>query len=158
MVVVRKAEKKDLEQIKKTATMAWYDVYQNLRAASTIVQFLEAAYSEERIQKRMDDSLFLVAEQAGEVVGFANFINGRELYLAAIYVKPGYQRNHAGGELLEAGLKHFPDYDELFVEVASDNATARGFYDKEQFERVREYKEELFGEQVTTALLKKRLK
>lgn len=158
MVVVRKAEKSDVEQIRKTATMAWYDVYQNLRAATTIVQFLEAAYSEERILKRMSDSLFLVAESEGEVVGFANFINGRELYLAAIYVKPDYQRHHAGSELLEEGLKHYPDYNELFVEVASDNPAARGFYDKEQFELVREYEEELFGEEVTTALLKKNLK
>ncbi|TDM11976.1 GNAT family N-acetyltransferase [Macrococcus lamae] len=157
MVKVRTAEQHDIPAINKTATMAWHDAYQNIMAANTIAQFLTAAYSEERLEKRLNDSLFLVAEEQDEVVAFANFINGRELYLAAIYVMPGFQRNNIGAALLEQGINHFEDYDELFVEVASDNQRARNFYKKHGFELVREYEEEIFGETVVTGLLKKQL-
>lgn len=157
VVKIRKAEKQDIPKIKSTATKAWYDTYQNLRAASTIVQFLEASYSEERLEKRLKDSLFLVAENEEEVIGFASFINGQELFLSAIYVMPDYQRHNVGETLLNAGIQQFPQYDALFVEVASDNAAAEAFYAKHQFERIRTYDEELFGEPVQTMLLKKPL-
>ncbi|KAA1039351.1 GNAT family N-acetyltransferase [Macrococcus equipercicus] len=157
MVKVRQAERHDIPAIKKTATMAWHDAYQNIMAANTIVQFLTAAYSDERLEKRLNDSLFLVAEEQGEVIAFANFINGRELYLAAIYVMPGYQRKDVGTALLQEGIKRFDDYTALFVEVASDNQGARNFYHKHGFELVREYEEEIFGEKILTGLLEKRL-
>lgn len=158
MITVRRAEQKDIPLIKKTATMAWHDTYQNIMAASTIAQFLSAAYSDEMLEKRIDASLFLVAEDEHDVIGFSNFINGKELYLAAIYVMPGFQRGNVGGQLLEEGLRYFVNYSELFVEVASDNEAARHFYDKHGFTLVREYEEELFGERVLTGLLKKTLK
>lgn len=155
MVKIRKATNADVPNIKKIASMAWYDTYAKIMEASTIAKFLEAAYNDERLERRIGESLFLVAENDDEVIGFANFINGTELFLSAIYVNPSFQRHNIGAELLEAGLNHFDDYKELFVEVASNNEQARGFYKKTGFELVREYNEELFGETVTTGLLKK---
>ncbi|MGK0554760.1 N-acetyltransferase family protein [Macrococcus capreoli] len=155
MVNIRKATKEDVPKIKKIASMAWYDTYAKIMEAGTIAKFLEAAYNDERLERRIDDSLFLVAENDDEVIGFANFINGTELFLSAIYVNPAFQRKHVGADLLEAGLEYFNEYNELFVEVASNNVLARAFYDKTGFELVREYEEELFGEKVTTGLLKK---
>ncbi|GGB11832.1 GNAT family N-acetyltransferase [Macrococcus hajekii] len=157
MVKIRRATLEDIPAIRRVATMAWHDTYQNIVAASTIAQFLTAAYSDERLEKRLDSSLFLIAEEQKQVVGFTNFINGTELYLAAIYVIPGFQRQNIGGQLIEEGLKIFDHYKELFVEVASDNHAARRFYEKYNFILVREYEEDLFGEKVTTGLLKKNL-
>lgn len=155
MVNIRKATNEDVPKIKKIASMAWYDTYAKIMEAGTIAKFLEAAYNDERLERRIGDSLFLVAENEDEVIGFANFINGTELFLSAIYVNPAFQRKHVGADLLEAGLEYFDEYKELFVEVASNNQLARAFYDKTGFELVREYEEELFGEKVTTGLLKK---
>ncbi|WP_414042181.1 GNAT family N-acetyltransferase [Macrococcus animalis] len=155
MVKIRKATIEDVPNIKKIASMAWYDTYAKIMEASTIAKFLEAAYNDERLERRIGDSLFLVAENEDEVIGFANFINGTELFLSAIYVNPAYQRQNVGADLLEAGLETFDKYKELFVEVASNNEHARAFYEKTGFELVREYDEELFGETVTTGLLKK---
>lgn len=155
MVNIRKATNEDVPKIKKIASMAWYDTYAKIMEAGTIAKFLEAAYNDERLERRIGDSLFLVAENEDEVIGFANFINGTELFLSAIYVNPAFQRKHVGADLLEAGLEYFDEYKELFVEVARNNQLARAFYDKTGFELVREYEEELFGEKVTTGLLKK---
>lgn len=157
MVKIRKATIEDVPNINKIASMAWYDTYAKIMEASTIAKFLEAAYNDERLERRIGDSLFLVAENEDKVIGFANFINGTELFLSAIYVNPEFQRQNVGADLLEAGLKSFDEYKELYVEVASNNEHARAFYDKTGFELVREYDEELFGETVTTGLLKKQL-
>ncbi|TDM13480.1 GNAT family N-acetyltransferase [Macrococcus bovicus] len=157
MVNIRKANIEDIPAIRRVATMAWHDTYQNIVAASTIAQFLSAAYSDEHLTKRLASSVFLVAEENNEVVGFTNLINGTELFLSAIYVIPGYQRQNIGGRLIASGLEICNDYPELFVEVASDNQTAGQFYRKNGFELVREYEEDLFGEKVITGLLKKKL-
>lgn len=157
MVKIRKATIEDVPKIQKIASMAWYDTYAKIMEAGTIAKFLEAAYNDERLERRIADSLFLVAENEDEVIGFANFINGTELFLSSIFVNPAFQRHHVGADLLEEGLKNFDEYDELFVEVASNNEHARSFYAKTGFELVREYEEELFGETVTTGLLKKTL-
>lgn len=155
MVNIRVATQQDIPMIRQIATMAWHDTYQNIRAASTIAQFLTAAYNVERLEKRIKESLFIVAEKDNKVVGFSNFINGHKLYLSSIYVMPGFQRQQVGKDLLNYGVKKLPDYEEVFVESAIDNIGATNFYKKNGFEIVRTYEEEIFGETVTTGLLKK---
>lgn len=99
MVSIRKAAQDDIVQIKNVVTKAWHDTYKNIMTASTSVQFLEASFSTSRLEKRIKETLFLVAEVDGEIVGFANFIYGKALNLSAIYVLPEHQR-HAIGRAL----------------------------------------------------------
>ncbi|MEJ7343696.1 GNAT family N-acetyltransferase, partial [Staphylococcus epidermidis] len=81
-------------------TKAWYNTYLNIYAASTINELLAASYNEEHLKKRMQEQLFLVAEEDEEIVGFANFIYGEELYLSAHYVHPESQHKGYGTHLL----------------------------------------------------------
>lgn len=157
MVSIRKAAQDDIVQIKNVVTKAWHDTYKNIMAASTSVQFLEASFSTSRLEKRIKDTLFLVAEVDGEIVGFANFIYGKALNLSAIYVLPEHQRHAIGTALLHNGLSYFDTYDAVFVEVALDNERATKFYYREGFELVREYEEDILGEKVLSGLLKKTL-
>jgi hypothetical protein len=48
--------------IKNVASKAWYDTYTNIYTASTVTAFLNASYSKEMLQKRINDSDFFVAE------------------------------------------------------------------------------------------------
>ncbi|UBH08467.1 GNAT family N-acetyltransferase [Macrococcus armenti] len=157
MVSIRKATQDDITQIKDVVTKAWHDTYKNIMAASTSVQFLEASFSTSRLEKKIQETLFLVAEVDGKIVGFANFIYGKALNLSAIYVLPEHQRHQIGTALLHNGLSNFTDYDAVFVEVALDNERATKFYYREDFELVREYEEDILGEKVLTGLLKKEL-
>ena len=143
MYTVRKATTNDVIAIRDVATKAWYNTYLNIYAVSTINEWLE-------------DQLFLVVEENNEIVGFANFIYGKELYLAAHYVHPGVQHKGYGTSLLEEGLHEFEnEYDTVFLEVDNKNKEAIHYYQHHGFEIVRSYQPEMYGEQLDLALMKK---
>ena len=139
MYSVRQATEKDVVAIRDVATKAWYNTYLNIYAASTVNELLAASYNETHLKKRLNEQLFLVAEEDSEIVGFANFIYGEELYLSAHYVRPESQHRGYGTRLLEAGLKRFKDQ----------------YYQNHGFEIIRSYQPEMYGEIMDLALMKK---
>ncbi|PNZ31864.1 acetyltransferase [Staphylococcus petrasii] len=158
MFKVREATANDVVAIRDVATKAWYNTYLNIYAASTINELLAASYNETHLKKRLEEQLFLVAEEEEEIVGFANFIYGKELYLSAHYVHPESQHKGYGTSLLEKGLEHFQDkYDVVYLEVDNKNEDAIKYYQNHGFEIVRSYQPEMYGEQLDLALMKKNL-
>lgn len=158
MFKVREATANDVVAIRDVATKAWYNTYLNIYAASTINELLVASYNETHLKKRLEEQLFLVAEEEEEIVGFANFIYGKELYLSAHYVHPESQHKGYGTSLLEKGLEHFQDkYDVVYLEVDNKNEGAIKYYQNHGFEIVRSYQPEMYGEQLDLALMKKNL-
>ncbi|MCJ1662788.1 GNAT family N-acetyltransferase [Staphylococcus sp. NRL 16/872] len=158
MFKVREATANDVVAIRDVATKAWYNTYLNIYAASTINELLAASYNETHLKKRLEEQLFLVAEEAEEIVGFANFIYGKELYLSAHYVHPESQHKGYGTSLLEKGLERFQDkYEVVYLEVDNKNEGAIKYYQNHGFEIVRSYQPEMYGEQLDLALMKKHL-
>lgn len=158
MFKVREATANDVVAIRDVATKAWYNTYLNIYAASTINELLAASYNETHLKKRLEEQLFLVAEEDDEIVGFANFIYGKELYLSAHYVHPESQHKGYGTSLLEKGLEYFQDkYDVVYLEVDNKNEGAIKYYQNHGFEIVRSYQPEMYGEQLDLALMKKKL-
>ncbi|GGG90349.1 GNAT family N-acetyltransferase [Staphylococcus pragensis] len=158
MFKVREATANDVVAIRDVATKAWYNTYLNIYAASTINELLAASYNETHLKKRLEEQLFLVAEEEEEIVGFANFIYGKELYLSAHYVHPESQHKGYGTSLLEKGLEYFQDkYDVVYLEVDNKNEGAIKYYQNHGFEIVRSYQPEMYGEQLDLALMKKKL-
>lgn len=156
MYTIRKATTNDVIEIRDVATKAWYNTYLNIYAVSTINELLAASYNEHHLKKRLEDQLFLVVEENNEIVGFANFIYGKELYLAAHYVHPGVQHKGYGTSLLEKGLQEFEnEYDTVFLEVDNKNKEAIHYYQHHGFEIIRSYQPEMYGEQLDLALMKK---
>ena len=101
---IRKATPKDVVGIRDVATKAWYNTYMNIYAAKTVNELLAASYNEQHLLKRLEDQLFLVVEEDENIIGFANFIYGSELFLSAHYVSPLWQHHGYGSELLTEGL------------------------------------------------------
>ncbi|UXU54703.1 GNAT family N-acetyltransferase [Staphylococcus agnetis] len=158
MYEVRIATPKDVIGIRDVATKAWYNTYLDIYAASTVNALLAASYNESHLLKRLEDQLFLVAIEDGDVVGFANFISGTELYLSAHYVRPHSQRKGFGRLLLEQGFAHFKgQYDAVYLEVDTQNERGVAFYEKEGFEIIRTYEREMYEETMHLALMKKTL-
>ncbi|MCO4329077.1 GNAT family N-acetyltransferase [Staphylococcus hyicus] len=158
MYEVRIATPKDVIGIRDVATKAWYNTYLDIYAASTVNALLDASYNESHLLKRLDDQLFLVAIENEEVVGFANFIRGTELYLSAHYVRPHSQHKGFGRLLLEKGITHFKgQYDAVYLEVDTQNERAVTFYEKEGFETIRTYDRDMYEETMHLALMKKTL-
>ncbi|MDR5604485.1 GNAT family N-acetyltransferase, partial [Staphylococcus coagulans] len=147
MYEVRIATPDDVIGIRDVATKAWYNTYLNIYAASTVNELLAASYNEEHLRKRLEEQLFMVAIEGQEVVGFANFIQGSELYLSAHYVRPHSQNKGYGRLLLEQGLAHYEgQYDAVYLEVDTKNEKGVAFYEQEGFEIIRTYEHVMYGE------------
>ncbi|MTV21247.1 GNAT family N-acetyltransferase [Staphylococcus delphini] len=158
MYEVRIATPDDVIGIRDVATKAWYNTYLNIYAASTVNELLAASYNEEHLRKRLEEQLFMVAMEDQEVVGFANFIQGSELYLSAHYVRPHSQNKGYGRLLLEQGLAHYEgQYDAVYLEVDTKNEKGVAFYEQEGFEIIRTYEHVMYGETMNLALMKKPL-
>ncbi|MCE5603335.1 GNAT family N-acetyltransferase [Staphylococcus pseudintermedius] len=158
MYEVRIATPDDVIGIRDVATKAWYNTYLNIYAASTVNELLAASYNEEHLRKRLEEQLFMVAIEGQEVVGFANFIQGSELYLSAHYVRPHSQNKGYGRLLLEQGLAHYEgQYDAFYLEVDTKNEKGVAFYEQEGFEIIRTYEHVMYGETMNLALMKKPL-
>ena len=159
MYEVRIATPDDVIGIRDVTTKAWYNTYLNIYAASTVNELLAASYNEEHLRKRLEDQLFIVAIEDKEVVGFANFKQGSELYLSAHYVRPHSQNKGYGRLLLEKGLSHYDgQYDAVYLEVDTQNEKGVAFYEQEGFEVLRTYEHVMYGETMHLALMKKRLR
>ncbi|HEC2180527.1 TPA: GNAT family N-acetyltransferase [Staphylococcus delphini] len=155
MYEVRIATPDDVIGIRDVATKAWYNTYLNIYAASTVNELLAASYNEEHLRKRLEEQLFMVAIEDQEVVGFANFIQGSELYLSAHYVRPHSQNKGYGRLLLEQGLAHYEgQYDAVYLEVDTKNEKGIAFYEQEGFEIIRTYEHVMYGETMNLALMK----
>lgn len=156
MYRVRQATENDVVAIRDVATKAWYNTYLNIYAASTVNELLAASYNETHLKKRLKEQLFLVAEEDDEIIGFANFIYGEELYLAAHYVRPQSQHKGYGTSLLEEGLKRFKErYDTVYLEVDNKNRHGIDYYKDHGFTILRSYQPEMYGETMDLALMKK---
>lgn len=153
---IRKATPKDVVGIRDVATKAWYNTYMNIYAAKTVNELLPASYNEQHLLKRLEDQLFLVVEEDENIIGFANFIYGSELFLSAHYVSPLWQHHGYGSELLTEGLSYFNDeYKEVFLEVDNKNDEAVSFYEQKGFEKLRSYTHVMYGEAMDLALMRK---
>lgn len=153
---IRKATPKDVVGIRDVATKAWYNTYMNIYAAKTVNELLAASYNEQHLLKRLEDQLFLVVEEDENIIGFANFIYGSELFLSAHYVSPLWQHHGYGSELLTDGLSYFNDeYKEVFLEVDNKNDEAVSFYEQKGFEKLRSYTHVMYGEAMDLALMRK---
>ncbi|QQM95696.1 GNAT family N-acetyltransferase [Staphylococcus pseudintermedius] len=158
MYEVRIATPDDVIGIRDVATKAWYNTYLNIYATSTVNELLATSYNEEHLRKRLEEQLFMVAIEGQEVVGFANFIQGSELYLSAHYVRPHSQNKGYGRLLLEQGLAHYEgQYDAVYLEVDTKNEKGVAFYEQEGFEIIRTYEHVMYGETMNLALMKKPL-
>ncbi|MDW4452640.1 GNAT family N-acetyltransferase [Staphylococcus saprophyticus] len=153
---IRKATPQDVVGIRDVATKAWYNTYMNIYAAKTVNELLAASYNEQHLLKRLENQLFLVVEEDENIIGFANFIYGSELFLSAHYVSPLWQHHGYGSELLTEGLSYFNDeYKEVFLEVDNKNDEAVSFYEQKGFEKLRSYTHVMYGEAMDLALMRK---
>ncbi|MBO1199590.1 GNAT family N-acetyltransferase [Staphylococcus simiae] len=156
MYNVRQATEKDAVAIRDVATKAWFNTYLNIYAAQTVNELLEASYNVHHLKKRLQDQLFLVVEENNDIVGFANFIYGEELFLSAHYVRPESQHKGYGTILLNEGLAKFSNqYDVVYLEVDNQNAEGVEYYKQQGFEILRSYQPEMYGEKLDLALMKK---
>lgn len=145
---VRDALESDVAAVREVAVAAWRDTYATLLQPGTIEAFIEAAYSVEMLERRIARHVFLVAEDVGRIIAFANAtILPDRLNLASIYALPE-RRGEGVGTLLLAVLRtRFPKLP-IAADVLSGNGKGEVFYERRGFVPRETLVEDLFGEPV----------
>ena len=150
-IVIRKAELADIAGIRQVAKWSWNATYKELIPEKIQQLFLERAYQDEVLRKRIRNHLFLVAEDHGRVIGFASGQKrGNQGELSSIYLLPEYQRKGIGSELLNRFISLLSPVDSIIVEVEKGNRIGENFYEARGFRLVAEYDEDFFGHTLHT--------
>lgn len=151
--LIRKSQKDDVKQIQKIAHKSWHATYEGIIPLEIQNQFLSSAYSDEMLHRRIFHSLFLVAEEKEEILGFANFspVKGEgEMELGAIYLSPEQQGKGIGSALLEEGVQLSPDARTVFINVEKDNQIGKRFYEAKGFKVISEFDDNFDGHLLKT--------
>ncbi|MFD0050514.1 GNAT family N-acetyltransferase [Actinomycetes bacterium NPDC127524] len=146
--MIREMQIEDISQVQHVAKTSWNSTYQGIIPLEIQESFLKTAYNDEMMQKRLEHSLFWVAEVNGEIVGYANFSAIKEegkTELAAIYLNPEYQGKGIGTALLDEGIKQLDGVKEVYINVEKDNDIGTRFYKAKGFKIVSEFDDDFDG-------------
>lgn len=152
--MIRATTLDDISTVQQIAKISWNETYRNIIPEHIQALFLEKAYSNTMLAKRMEKTIFLIAEYKGQPAGFASFTyvdEDGDAELTAIYILPEYQQLGYGKKLLQAGLEEMHSGRQLFVYVESENKNARAFYEYFGFECLEEFDEYFEGHPLSTA-------
>lgn len=138
---IRRARPEDARAITTIARVTWPDTYSGLIPEEAQQVFLDRAYAPGTLARAIarEDHWFFVAEQAGTVIGYAEFgpVGAGDVELFRIYVHPVAQRSGAGSALLEAGITAIREASDgprrLFLRVEEGNHKGMRFYERHGF-------------------------
>lgn len=151
--MIRTGTTEDISSVQEIAYISWSDTYEGIIPSPVQKSFLDKSYSFPMMEMRLKKTIMLLAEHEGQPIGFANFTKVDEdgdAELIAIYLKPEYQRNGYGKQLLSSGLALL-DGSQLFVYVESKNTKGRHFYETNGFKLIEEFEELFEGYPLQTA-------
>src|SRR5699024_7448846 len=143
--MIREMVKEDIEQVQEVARNSWSTTYEGIIPYQIQENFLNRAYNDEMMEKRVGQSYIFVAEKENRIVGFANFTpvnNEGQSELSAIYLDQDFQGEGIGTALLQRGIKELENLKELYLDVEKENTIGKAFYDSNGFKTEKERSEE----------------
>jgi len=146
--IIRKMKKEDTKQVQDVAKKCWKSTYNQIIPRNIQESFLKAAYSDEMVERRRQESFIFVAEMENDVVGFANFtpVNDEgQSKLGAIYIHPNSQNKGIGTALLQKGIEQLVGVREIYIDVEKDNNIGKTFYNTKGFKTIKEYNDNFEG-------------
>jgi predicted N-acetyltransferase YhbS len=147
-ILIREMKPKDIEAVQRVARESWKTTYSGIIPMEIQESFLRSAYSDGMMHKRLEVSSLYVAEESGEVVGFANFSTvkqGNIAELGAIYLLPEYHGEGIGTALLQEGIKNLKGAQSLIADVEKENKSGVTFYEAKGFQAHSEFDDNLDG-------------
>jgi ribosomal protein S18 acetylase RimI-like enzyme len=143
---IRSAIEADLPAVRALLVTTWHDTYDRLIGATKVSEITNSWHSIENLTRQLAlaDTSFLVADEAGKIIGhaFAHAQRRPVLLVSRLYVLPSAQRRGIGARLLAEVMSRHPACDVARLEVESDNRKGRAFYLKQGFAPVGERMEQ----------------
>lgn len=133
MIVVTRANKKDILVIQNLAEKIWPHTFSSILSSDQIRYMLDWMYSNESLMRQMDeDCLFFLAYWNNQPIGFASWqkISKKEGKLHKLYVLPEMQGKKVGYTLLQKVISHsiMQEVKILKLQVNRFNKKAIKFY------------------------------
>jgi len=169
---LRDATPADAEAVATVARGSWHAAYDEFLGAETVDATVDRWYDPGSLRRsirgaavagsaRKGDSVFLVAERDGTVVGFANAGPAGErgdgpaepdAFLSRLYVHPDHWGAGVGTALTRQVAQRLREagYERLWLEVLAENERGRSFYESLGFERAGSERERFGDTDVTT--------
>lgn len=148
---VRRARTGDVAGVVRVAERSWEADYPGVLNRENVGEAVRDWYDETRIREELDsdDALLVVAEDAGEVVGFVHGVSGRATgHILRVYVAPDHRGEGVGSALLAAMWDSLLDggAEEVRAMVLAANDAGNAFYRQAGFEKVDEGETTIGGE------------
>ncbi len=146
--IVRQMIEEDTKAVQDVARKSWNATYEGIIPSSIQENFLNTAYSDEMMERRLKGSLLLVAEVNDGIVGFANYSPVKsegKVELGSIYIYPEYQGAGIGTALLKEGIALSTGVKEIYINVEKDNFIGKNFYKAKGFSFVEVFDDDFDG-------------
>jgi ribosomal protein S18 acetylase RimI-like enzyme len=136
-LIVRTATEHDLAAVNRLLVETWHDTYDPLLGVEKVTLITTTWHAIAKLAEQIaaPDSLFLVAEQSGSIIGHAvgHVRPHHVMMLARLYVLPAYQRRGIGVRLLTELVARQPGCARIVADVEPDNVKAVSFYRRQGF-------------------------
>jgi ribosomal protein S18 acetylase RimI-like enzyme len=170
---IRKATPEDAEGIDRVIRETWPETYEDIQTEESLNEIRESEtlidLEDLREWIQEDSTLYLVAEDDGEIVGEAILIlegdeeeidYSEEAFLRSLYILPSHQGKGLGTRLLRKAEKELTEkFEKIKTMVISENSKAIKFYRKRGFKKCGKTnfggEESLFEEKHETEILQK---
>ncbi|MED4958157.1 GNAT family N-acetyltransferase [Paenibacillus sp. FSL R5-0527] len=162
---IRPARLNDIDGIREVAVETWNSTYETIYPEHFIATFLNHAYSKSSLEHSItrDEAdparKFLVAELAGEIVGFGQLsdpVNG-ESELTRLYILKEHQRKGIGKALLGELIRLNASLKEIFAWCERENGIGTLFYKSNGFAFTEESEKVEFSYRMTLAKYVKKI-
>lgn len=151
--LIRAMRHEDIKAVQQIAKISWEDTYEGIIPLEIQDLFIERAYSDGMMMKRLEKTSVYVAINDDKIIGFANFTRVDEdgdVELTAIYIHPDYQQLGYGKKLLATGLENIQKAQQLFVYVETENRKGCSFYEQNGFTYLEDFNELFEGHPLST--------
>jgi diamine N-acetyltransferase len=142
MLSIKKANKADIELIRKLCFQVWPQTYSAIISAGQIDYMLHLMYSPEALQQQMNDgALFVILYDEDVPAGFSSYqeIGDRLFKLHKLYVLPQMQGKGAGAFILNYIEKQIVENGEAALQLQVNKYNkAKFFYEKVGFAILKE--------------------
>lgn len=147
-VKIREMRDADIQKVQEIAKVSWHDTYEGIIPLNIQDNFLEFAYNDAQMKRRLEQSVIYVAEVEGQVVGFANYSQiskEGKVELSAIYLHPNSQGVGIGTALLKEAAVNLQGLKEIYINVEKENQIGLNFYEAKGFEIIDEFDDDFDG-------------
>lgn len=147
-LIIRDMTQEDVAHVQTIARESWKKTYEGIIPAKIQENFLNAAYSDVMMKKRLNHSILFVAERDSKIVGFANYSQMNDegqIELSAIYLSPHDQGKGIGTALLQKGIDEIDGMKQIYIDVEEKNTIGKTFYEAKGFKVINKYDDNFDG-------------